>query len=701
MGLRPRLPDLGHSFLVDRQAVLLYEASMRMQASCGALRAIVLCQTAALISGWTPLNAQPRPAILADGSELPSWEQPMKFSRTYYVDGSSAQADDGGPGSRERPFRTIGRAAEVLKPGERVVIAGGVYRESVHPARGGAGPARMISYEAAEGAKVVVKGSVVLKSGWKPSEGWAQQRRPAAATAPQPRIWQISLDGSLFGGYNPFGMLNVPEQSWSLIDRERLQASIGPTGPVQALPAMIPFPRRRGLVFIDGKPAEQVGTFGALAGRGGPSGLPELFRDFGGSQARFWVEDNGLTLHLRLPGDDSPDRHVIEITTKEQVFAPRERYLGYIRVKGITFEHAGNGFPVPQRGLVSTSRGHHWIIEGNTIEWANSIALDVGKEHWSAPTPEIPGYHIIRGNTIRYAGVCGIAGPQVENLLVENNLIEYTGWQDSERMYESAGIKFHLAKNVLIRANVIRHIKSGTGIWLDVGNVNCRLTGNVIADVTTFVGGVHIEGSHEMNLVDNNVITGIRRNASEPGGPNAEGWAVFADGTDNLVVAHNLFAQFENAAFRSNPVYSRIVEGRGGTSRNNRLLNNIFYAAGRAAVEFATEFNELEGNLYAAMPGGFLRVLAPDPPQYLDLASAREFHGWEKTGSMADMEFGFDPDTLELTLAVKGALPDMTAPRNISSDFFGGPVSGQRPPGPFEDLGRGYKARSIDPAKVQ
>ncbi len=76
-----------------------------------------------------------------------------------------------GPGSKERPFRTINAAAQVLQPGERVVIAEGVYRECIRPARGGTSPDAMISYEAAPGAKVVVKGAAVVKD-WKPSEGW-------------------------------------------------------------------------------------------------------------------------------------------------------------------------------------------------------------------------------------------------------------------------------------------------------------------------------------------------------------------------------------------------------------------------------------------------------------------------------------------------------------------------------------------------
>lgn len=38
---------------------------------------------------------------------------------------------------------------QLLLPGERVVIMTGVYRERIDPARGGAGPDKMISYEAA------------------------------------------------------------------------------------------------------------------------------------------------------------------------------------------------------------------------------------------------------------------------------------------------------------------------------------------------------------------------------------------------------------------------------------------------------------------------------------------------------------------------------------------------------------------------
>jgi len=75
--------------------------------------------------------------LLPDGSEFVSWEQPFQPSKTYYVDNRNALAADSNPGTKELPFATIDKAAQVLQPGERVVIMTGIYRERVAPRRGG------------------------------------------------------------------------------------------------------------------------------------------------------------------------------------------------------------------------------------------------------------------------------------------------------------------------------------------------------------------------------------------------------------------------------------------------------------------------------------------------------------------------------------------------------------------------------------
>jgi hypothetical protein len=607
---------------------------------------------------------------MANGEQFPLWEKSPKFSKTYYVDANSDKADDHGPGTKERPFKTINKAAQILEPGEQVIIAEGVYRETVHPLRGGTDPEQMISYEAAPGAKVVVKGSVIAREEWEKSKDWIMSSEDGVLLEKEPAIWQYKLDGLPLDGYNPFAMVNIIHN--------RFWMKYGDIN-------MTPHLRKRGMIFVDGKPLEQVDLFSELVS----NSLNSLnayradfwspaFKEMTGYAGKFWVEHNGLTIHVRLANDDSPANHIIELVIREQVFMPAQRYLGYIRVKGITFEHAANGFPVPQRGLVSTNRGHHWIIEDNTLLWANSVSLDVGKEDWEAIDPEIPGFHIIRNNTIRYAGICALCGPTTENLLVEKNLIEWVGWQDAQRSWESAGVKFHNAINLMFRANIVRHIRSAAGIWLDVGNKNCRITGNIFADITTISAAIQIEATHFANQIDHNFVWGIRgahENESDHGN-NGEG--VFIQGTDKTVINNNFIAECVTGLYMV-PVEDRIIDQRGGTAMQNIVRDNIFYNCRRTAVEFPNLYNSADGNYYSRMLPGYLKISHPEPFQLLDLEAWKEFHGWDIHGGMADITVAFDPDKLQLSLAFETA----SQPKQL--------------PGPFRNLLNGYVNVNIDP----
>ena len=61
-------------------------------------------------------------------------------------------------GSEAGPFLTINRAAAVAQPGDTVVVHAGEYREWVRPQRGGLSDQRRITYQAAAGEHVVIKG---------------------------------------------------------------------------------------------------------------------------------------------------------------------------------------------------------------------------------------------------------------------------------------------------------------------------------------------------------------------------------------------------------------------------------------------------------------------------------------------------------------------------------------------------------------
>jgi hypothetical protein len=587
---------------------------------------------------------------LPDGKEFPFWGDTTRYAKTYHVAGRHPQASDQNPGTAAKPFKTIGRAAESLQPGEKVLVHAGVYRECVRPARGGTGPDRMIAYEAARGEEVVVKGSEVWKPDVKVSAGWGAGRLKGGA-----RLWMADLPREWFVGYNPFQATNVFNelmtfnQNWSTVEMRRFQL-------------------KRGMLFLRGRPLKQVFRIEELAGQDGA----------------FWVEEPGLRIHFRLPKDADPRKVSFEVTTREQIFAPEVRRLGYLRVSGFTFEHAADALPVPQRAAVSTAQGHHWIIEGNTIRYANACGLDLGAQHWSMEAYAPCGHHVVRRNRVSECGICGIAGVKhVDYTLVEENLVERIGGLDVERLYENAGMKFHVADGMLIRRNVFREIRHASGLWLDYLNRNCRVTENVFTDIVTFAGGLYLEVSHQVNLIDRNLFWDIRGEAWDKGNPKAEvagGHGIKADSCEYAVAAHNFFGKVRDgfAIYMGIAQDQREVGGRTGLARRQKILNNIVCECPkRVCLGHPTE-NLVNGNFYdAANDRVSLVIEAPPPKAAQDLRGWREFFSFDLRGAQAKMEARLDAKTLELTFRFEGESPD---PQEVKALHAGGLL----PPGPFE-----------------
>ncbi|HUP05483.1 MAG TPA: hypothetical protein VMU19_15900, partial [Bryobacteraceae bacterium] len=136
-------------------------------------------------------------------------------------------------------------------------------------------------------------------------------------------------------------------------------------------------------------------------------------------------------------------------------------------------------------------------------------------------------------------------------------------------------------------------------------------------------------------------------------------------------------------------------------ARENKAYNNVFYGWGAAAIGFANEHNFADGNLYVSGGrggGGYLRILNPEPQQWLDVAAGREFYGWEKSGATGAVdEISFNPDTLTMTLVPRGDWAKVAAFNSIDSDLFGGAAGQTRSPGPFANLEKGFRQRNIDP----
>lgn len=645
---------------------------------------------------------------LPNGDFFNRWEKEQVYDRELHVDCSHAAASDENDGSPEHPFITINAAAALALPGTRVLIHGGVYRECVHPARGGDGIDKMISYEAYGNEKVVIKASVTAKE-FQKSEGWNLSRFTTETKqegAPV-TVWKTELDPEEFRGYNPFCAVNILH--------DRLFIEYDKTD-------MTTYLNRRGMIFCDGKPLRQV----------------SLYNQLGGQPGSYWIEANGQTVHFRLFEDENPKGHLIELTCREQCFAPKIPFLSYIKVKGLTCAHAATGAPVPQRGAISAFRGHHWIIEDCTVEWSNGVGIDIGNECWhhTVTAGQVIGSSVIRRCRIYDAGVCGIAGLFAENLLIEDNLIQGTGWQKMELSWEAGGIKVHNCTDSIFRRNIFTRTYRADHLWMDVGNQNNRITQNLFLDGIEQREAIFIECSRDdVNLIDNNIFWNIQ-GRFDPGAipeePGSAGWykteesgvvngyAVYGEGTDYTHIVNNFIGKCRSAGYYAKAVAFRIAgDSRGGTSRDAKIWNNIFYDCKEAAVKMPTKHNESEGNLFLNMPGGFLRILYPAPAECLDLKAWRQFYGFDSQGQEGYFNISIDTEHFTMEIRQKDISPStfhlkekrsyiqsvkdirtVTAKTMVPTDFYGNTVNeGMRLPGPLVQLVEN-QIISIDPRRL-
>ena len=637
-------------------------------------------------------------SLLPNGEFFPFWEDETDYKKTLYVNCGNPAADDENTGTMEKPFKTINAAAKIAEPGTKIIISGGEYRETVKPARGGNDNRSMICYEAAKGESVVIKASVEAKK-FKPSVGWNLVDRREFKEAPKGlKIWEIELDPEEFKGYNPFGMTNILHDYWFL----RFDIA-----------DMTPYLKRRGAVFSDSKPLKQVNQYRLMAEE----------------TDTYWVEANGQKVHFRLSNDDDPKNHLIELTCREQCFAPDLPSLNFIRLKGLTCAHAATGSPVPQRGSISTNRGTHWIIEDCTINWSNALGMSLTQECWNREPVDRSqlGYHIVRGNFVRDCGVCGIAAMGSTHLLVEDNHIDGTGWQRMELSWEAGGIKTHNADRALFRRNIISRSLGCSAIWLDVEHLNCRITGNLFTDCIDARECVFMEANvTEENLIDNNIIWNVegrfdRSAIKKPSGSAPwyreteeqyesfkkdveNGWGIYSLGSDRLRIVNNLIGKCYNAGFYNKTASFRMIAQRGSTDRLHKFFNNIFYDCGEAAIKLPNRHNEADGNSYAKMPrqGGYLRIMRPAPSVILNLQAWQEFYKLDLNGSLSDITIDIDTINFKMIIEVIIEAPKVASDPKVKSDYFLDSIEGEsRPAGPLNNLKPGKHVINIDPRRYK
>jgi len=458
-----------------------------------------------------------------------------------------------------------------------VYVLPGVYRERVSPARTGE-IEKPIIYQAAPGHQVFVRGSEVWNPAWQPVEG-------------ETGVFTATLDEKLFPGANPYKTAIViaarPEKFaarpiTALNDKAVEWLKEKEEGRM---------PRTLGQLFVDGAPMHEAETITAV------------YRSPG-----TWIvnpEGTGLIVHF-FPSSVALKDRLVELTVRDRIFAPKRRGLENIIVRGFVFEHAANQGPFPQQGAVSLRSGGRWIVEDNIIRFAKTIGLDAGGEAYRMealgeeenPADRkiiVKAGNIIRNNTIADNGLSGLAAwncPRVQivgNRVERNNALGFRprgdffdGWE------EHAGIKLHNATDGLIENNFVAN-NDGSGIWIDNGFTNARITRNTV--LGNAGAGIMLELGNGPCLVDQNVVAFTRYYSAYYAGD-----GIYGHDASGLIVAHNL--SFANA--RYGIFFQRITNRKIGLNlveaSNLRILNNLLFDNQRGPISLPADGERNKGN---------------------------------------------------------------------------------------------------------
>jgi hypothetical protein len=497
----------------------------------------------------------------------------------------SKAGDDSAAGSAAQPYLTINKAASIAQPGDTVVVHAGTYREWVKPVRGGTDNGKRITYRAAPGEEVLIKGSERITTWKEEADG----------------VWKTELPNSFFGGYNPYaltvsgGWLNYGQ--W----------------------------HHRGDVYLNGEAFYEKKT---------PQEVTQAERTW-----QCQVNENVTTIRANF-GKANPNTELAEINMRECLFMPEITGLKYITVDGFHFLHAAANWTPPvldlQTGAVGPRMGKHWIIENCTVTNARCVGIILGHAPGVDYTDiEAFGDHIVRNNIIRRCGQAGIAGQKgATRSLICGNLIEDTNYRKEFGGWETAAIKFHNSVDTVISDNLIRgvyHQEQGAfGIWMDFGNQGTRITRNIICN--TQAATIFLEMDHGPTLVDNNILIGpaVRSNS------------------EATVFAHNLFVDcgydYSPDTGRRSEYYSphttKVVGRKTGTAQDDKWFNNIFVRQGldrvKTASGYASDYNVfLEG----AKKSSFGDNNSVVDPYVTGLAVKDQPHGAMVTFSVNDATF--------------------------------------------------------------
>jgi len=414
------------------------------------------------------------------------------------------QGADHAAGTEELPLRTINEAGRRVLPGDMILVHGGVYREWVNPVRSGASDAQRVTIAAAEGEKVVVKGSEQVTDWSCRDDG----------------LWQCYLPDEWFKGTNTLRAELFGDWFW----HENL-------------------PQHLGELFCGGDPLFEVENVDKIKlAEPWPKALPPdhvkgAWCAVTGEQGCEVVADFG---------DEDPNATLVELSVREACLYPKANGVDWVTIRGIEFCQAASPWAPPtaeQVGMVGPNWAKGWIIEDCHLHHARCSGISlgapsfIGNNRWTRErvkhgtqrereavftalshgwSAENIGSHIVRRNHIHHCeqtGICGHLGAIFSEL--SENHIHHIHVRRRFSGHEMAGIKLHAPIDCLITRNRLHHCIMG--LWMDWQAQGTRISRNLCHDNSN--ADVYIEVSHGPYTVDNNLLLSTHsvKNCSQGG----------------------------------------------------------------------------------------------------------------------------------------------------------------------------------------
>jgi hypothetical protein len=612
----------------------------------------------------------------------------------YHV---SANGKNSNKGSIVSPLKSISAAAKIAQPGDIITVHAGTYRERITPPRGGESDAKRITYKAAQGEEVWIKGSEIIDT-WKHVKNG---------------VWKTTLPNSFFGDYNPYKVLL--EGDW-LDSRGRIHHT--------------------GEVFLNQKSLYEKASRDEVMN-------PKPFADSRNPDFSIYTwycesNDKKTTIWANFHSYN-PNEEQVEINVRNSCFYPAAPGVNYITIRGFNFSQAATQWAAPtaeQRGLIGTHWSTGWIIEDNIISNSKCSGITLGKDRatghnvWSNDrskggdvhynevivralqagwTKGNIGSHIVRNNTIfdcEQTGMCGSMGAAFST--ISNNHI-YDIWTKRQfRGAETGAIKLHAPIDVLIENNHLHN--AGRGLWMDWMTQGTHISGNLCYDNT--IHDIFLEVNHGPYLVDNNICL------SETA---LESWS------EGGAYAHNLFVGYikNRPSTRPTPFHkphsTELAGLKNIVNGDERFYNNIFIAR-KKEIPVSTNPNDRRRTSYG------LDIFASNElPMFVDgnvyLNGAKEFPAEKNTIISSDKIHiaellqkenafflkinlpdlsGLETSLITTELLGKAVVPDAAyenadgSPLSIDTDFFGAARNRDNPTaGPFEAITSGRQEFKI------